>query len=253
MALKSGIEWTTSTWNPATGCTKVSEACRHCYAERLAKRLQRMGIKKYRNGFRLTIHMDELNKPLTWKKPMIIFVNSMSDLFHEQLPEWFIQKVFAVMNKADWHIFQVLTKRSKRLRELAPKLPWSKNIWVGVTVEMPKYFFRIEDLLTVKQASVRFLSIEPLLAPMTGLEKYLETGLIDWVIVGGESGPKARPMKKDWVIEIRDMCKEYGVPFFFKQWGGKNKKATGRELDGRTYDEMPLQEKELEQFCLAFK
>ncbi len=253
MALKSEIEWTTSTWNPSTGCTKISEACRYCYAERLAKRLQRMGVKKYRNGFELTIHIEELNKPLMWKKPMIIFVNSMSDLFHEKLPFSFIETVFKVMNKADWHIFQILTKRSRRLKELASRLTWSGNIWVGVTVETPKYFFRIEDLMMVEQASIRFLSLEPLLAPMTGLEKYLETGLINWVIVGGESGPSARPIKKEWVIEIRDMCKEYGVPFFFKQWGGKNKKAAGRKLDGRTYDEMPLQFEKLEQFCLSFK
>lgn len=250
MALKSGIEWTEATWNPSTGCTKISDACRHCYAERLALRLQKMGVKKYRNGFNLTIHEDELEKPLRWKTPSIIFVNSMSDLFHEGLPFEFIKKVFEVMNRADWHIFQVLTKRSKRLKKLAPKLPWSSNIWIGVTVESPKYFFRIDDLLTIRQASVRFLSLEPLLAPMKGLDAYLRTGLIDWIIVGGESGPKARPMKEEWVVEIKDMCKEYKVPFFFKQWGGVNKKKNGRMLEGKTYDEMPVNCPR--QFSLAF-
>ncbi len=250
MALKSNIEWTEATWNPSTGCTKVSEACRYCYAERLALRLQKMGIEKYRNGFKLTIHEEELEKPLHWKKPSVIFVNSMSDLFHEDLPLEFIKKVFSVMNKAHWHIFQVLTKRSERLRELAPHLQWSGNIWIGVTVETPKYFHRIDDLLTVTQASVRFLSLEPLLVPMKGLEEYLKTGLIDWVIVGGESGFKARPMRKEWVLEIRDMCKRYNVPFFFKQWGGVNKKKNGRLLEGRTYDEMPI--KKQEQPVLAF-
>ncbi len=250
MALKSGIEWTEATWNPSTGCTKVSAACKHCYAERLALRLQKMGVKKYRNGFKLTMHYEELEKPLHWKTPSIIFVNSMSDLFHEELSLDFIKQVFHVMNKAHWHIFQVLTKRSKRLKELAHELTWTDNIWIGVTVESPKYFFRIEDLMTVEQASVRFLSLEPLLASMKGLEEFLKTGLIDWVIVGGESGPKARPMKKAWVIEIRDMCREYNVPFFFKQWGGINKKKSGRLLDGRTYDEMPI--KRQKQPSLAF-
>lgn len=250
MALKSGIEWTEATWNPSTGCTKVSAACKNCYAERLAQRLQRMGQKKYANGFKLTIHKDELDKPLRWKTPSIIFVNSMSDLFHEDLPLEFILQVFDVMNRANWHIFQVLTKRSKRLKDVASQLPWTDNIWIGVTVESPKYFYRISDLITVRQASVRFLSLEPLLGPMKGLDSYLKTGLIDWIIVGGESGPGARPMKKEWVLEIRDMCANYNVPFFFKQWGGPNKKKNGRLLDGKTYDAMPL--KKNEQIALAF-
>lgn len=239
MAYRSCIEWTEATWNPSTGCTKVSPACRNCYAERLSLRLQEIGIAKYKNGFKLTIHEEELEKPLKWKQPKIIFVNSMSDLFHEDLPEEFIERVFSVMNKAHWHVFQVLTKRTKRLVRLADQLSWTPNIWIGATVETPSYFFRIEDLMHIKHASVRFLSLEPLLSRMVGIENYLKTGLINWVIVGGESGPGARPMKKEWVIEIKELCKQFNIPFFFKQWGGVQKKKTGKMLDGVEYTEMP--------------
>lgn len=229
------IEWTEATWNPVTGCTKVSQGCKHCYAERLAKRLQRMGVPRYVNGFKLTLHEDLVDLPRRWKRPLMIFVNSMSDLFHEQVPEEFIQRVFRTMNECSWHTFQVLTKRSARLRELAPKLEWTANIWMGVSVENERVLHRIEDLRTVP-AKVRFLSCEPLLGPLPNLP--LEG--IHWVIVGGESGPRARPMEADWVRQIRDQCERNGVAFFFKQWGGVRKDLTGRELDGRTYDEMPL-------------
>lgn len=231
----SRIEWTEATWNPVTGCTKVSQGCKHCYAERLAKRLKRMGVPRYANGFQLTLHEDLVDLPRKWKRPLMIFVNSMSDLFHERVPEEFIRRVFRTMNECPWHTFQVLTKRSSRLRELAPKLEWTANIWIGVSVENERVLHRIEDLCAVP-AQVRFLSCEPLLGPLPNLP--LEG--IHWVIVGGESGPKARPMEADWVREIREQCRRAGVPFFFKQWGGVRKDLTGRELDGRTYDEMPV-------------
>lgn len=234
MALNSRIEWTESTWNPVTGCTKVSQGCKHCYAERLALRLQRMGVERYRNGFKVTLHEDLLDLPRRWREPRIIFVNSMSDLFHEEVPFWFIERVFATMQDCDHHIFQVLTKRSARLRELAPQLPWTSNIWAGVSVENPQVFFRIHDLLQTP-ARVKFLSCEPLLAPLPNLP--LQG--IDWVIVGGESGPNARPMQPKWVRDIRDQCRAAGVAFFFKQWGGVRKELNGRILDGRTHDEMP--------------
>jgi len=223
------------TWNPVTGCTKVSPGCAHCYAERMARRLQAMGQANYRNGFRLTTHPDMLTRPLQIRKPQVVFVNSMSDLFHEDLEVSFIQAVFDVIVRAHWHIFQVLTKRSARLRELAPELPWPENLWIGVSVENSDYIHRIDDLRAVP-AAVRFLSLEPLLGPIPGLDL---TG-IDWVIVGGESGPRARPMCAEWAREIRDACIAQGVPFFFKQWGGARKKAAGRMLDGRTWDEMPV-------------
>jgi len=232
---RSAIEWTDMTWNPVTGCTKVSPGCAHCYAERMARRLQAMGQANYRNGFRLTPHPEMLDRPLAIKKPQVIFVNSMSDLFHESLEESFIQAVFDVMVEAHWHTFQVLTKRARRLRELAPALPWPENIWIGVSVENSDYAHRIDDLRAVP-AAVRFLSLEPLLGPLASLDL---TG-IDWVIVGGESGPRARPMRAEWVREIRDACVAQGVPFFFKQCGGVRKKAAGRTLDGRTWDEMPF-------------
>lgn len=231
----SRIEWTEATWNPVTGCTKVSQGCKHCYAERLAKRLKRMGVPRYANGFQLTLHEDLVDLPRKWKRPLMIFVNSMSDLFHERVPEEFIRRVFRTMNECPWHTFQVLTKRSSRLRELAPKLEWTANIWIGVSVENERVLHRIEDLRAVP-AQVRFLSCEPLLGPLPNLP--LEG--IHWVIVGGESGPKARPMEADWVREIREQCRRAGVPFFFKQWGGVRKDLMGRELDGRTYDEMPV-------------
>ena len=234
MATSSSIEWTESTWNPVTGCTKISPGCAHCYAERMAKRLRAMGQANYRNGFRLTVHEHALRLPLTWKRPQTIFVNSMSDLFHRDVPAAFIHEVFAVMAAADWHTFQVLTKRSGRLAQLAPRLGWRDNIWMGVSVESQRYVQRIEDLAGAP-AAIKFLSLEPLLGPLEGLK----LDGIDWVIVGGESGPGARPMREDWVLDIRDQCQAAGVPFFFKQWGGVFKKRGGRLLEGRTWDAMP--------------
>jgi len=231
----SKIEWTESTWNPVTGCTKISSGCKNCYAERMAKRLQKMGQPNYMNGFQVTLHEHILDYPLRWKKPQTIFVNSMSDLFHEQIPEVFILKVFDVMKKAHWHTFQVLTKRSQRLKELAKQLEWPSNVWIGVSVENEDVQFRIDALKEVP-ASVRFLSLEPLLGPLP----FIELANIDWVIVGGESGPRARPIKEEWVIEIKEQCVKQNVPFFFKQWGGVNKKKSGRLLEGKTWDEMPL-------------
>lgn len=234
MAKNSSIEWTESTWNPITGCTKVSPGCKFCYAERMAKRLMAMGSANYENGFKLTLHEHVLELPLTWKKPQTIFVNSMSDLYHKNVPLEFIQKMFDVMNKAYWHKFQILTKRSERLFELDPLLTWTDNIWMGVSVENQNYTYRI-DHLRYTNAKVKFLSIEPLIGPI----EQLDLTNINWVIVGGESGPGARPMKEEWVIKIRDECREAKVPFFFKQWGGVNKKKNGRVLKGRTWEEMP--------------
>lgn len=231
---KTKIEWTESTWNPLTGCTPISPGCLNCYAERMAKRLQAMGNPTYANGFKLTIHRHLLELPLKWKKPRIIFVNSMSDLFHHDVPFDFIQKTFEVMCSADRHIFQVLTKRSSRLAQLAPKLPWAENIWTGVSVENSNYTFRIAHLSDTG-AKVKFLSIEPLLGPVPNLN--LQN--INWVIVGGESGPRSRVMRKEWVIDIRDQCQKAGIPFFFKQWGGFNKKKAGRKLEGELWNEMP--------------
>lgn len=234
MAKNSSIEWTESTWNPITGCTKVSPGCKFCYAERMAKRLKAMGSANYENGFKLTLHEHALELPLSWKKPQTIFVNSMSDLFHKNVPLEFIQKIFDVMNKAYWHKFQILTKRSERLFELDPLLTWTDNIWMGVSVENQDYTYRI-DHLRYTNAKVKFLSIEPLVGPIENLD----LTNINWVIVGGESGPGSRPMKEEWVITIRDECRKARVPFFFKQWGGVNKKKNGRVLKGRTWEEMP--------------
>jgi len=231
---ESRIEWTKATWNPITGCDKISPGCKHCYADRMSKRLQAMGINKYKNGFHLTLHDDALNIPLTWKKPMMIFVNSMSDLFHDNVPLEFILKVFEVMREANWHQFQILTKRSTRLIHLNEFIRWPQNVWMGVSVESSNYYYRIDDLRETS-AKVKFLSLEPLLGPLANLD----LDLIDWVIVGGESGPKARPMDEKWVISVRDQCLSANVPFFFKQWGGINKKKTGRILEGRTWDEFP--------------
>jgi protein gp37 len=234
MAQGSGIEWTESTWNPVTGCTKISPGCEHCYAERMSERLQAMGQGNYRNGFRLTLQPHMLELPLRWKKPQMIFVNSMSDLFHKDVPLDYIQRVFAVMRRAHWHRFQVLTKRADRLANLSDELDWAPNIWMGVSVESDKYRWRI-DALRSTSARVKFLSLEPLLGPLHGLD----LRDIQWVIVGGESGPSARPMDPTWATDLRDQCRQAKVPFFFKQWGGKNKKQAGRLLDGRTWDEMP--------------
>ena len=234
MATRSHIEWTESTWNPITGCTKISPGCKHCYAERMSKRLEAMGSPNYTNGFRLTIHPDSLHLPLQWKKPQTIFVNSMSDLFHRDVPLPFIQEVFRVMNEAHWHQFQILTKRADRLLELSPQLSWTRNIWLGVSVENDQYVHRI-DLLRQTSAHIKFLSLEPLLGPLP----HLRLGQIDWVIVGGESGPGARPMDPSWVKGIRDQCVKADVPFFFKQWGGIQKKKAGRRLQGRFWNQMP--------------
>lgn len=235
MSKKSSIEWTESTWNPITGCTKVSDGCKNCYAERMAKRLKAMGQPNYINGFQVTLHEHVLAYPLKWKKPQTIFVNSMSDLFHEQVPESFIFKIFDVMKQASWHQFQILTKRSARLRELAQELDWPENVWIGVSVENEAVKSRIDDLREVP-AAIRFLSLEPLLGPLGNLD----LSSIDWVIVGGESGPGAREMKKEWVMQIKEQCIEQNTPFYFKQWGGVRKKKTGRILLNKTWDEMPV-------------
>jgi protein gp37 len=228
------IEWTEATWNPVTGCTKISPGCTHCYAERMARRLKAMGQANYVNGFEVTLQPHMLELPLHWRKPQMVFVNSMSDLFHEDVPLDYIQSVFAVMAEARQHRFQVLTKRSERLRELAPLLNWSPNVWMGVTVESAEYLSRIDDLRHTP-SQMRFLSLEPLLGPMDGLN----LRKIDWVIVGGESGPGARPMRLQWVTQIRDQCVSESTPFFFKQWGGPIKKRAGRILEGTTWDQMP--------------
>jgi len=235
MSTQSAIEWTESTWNPLTGCTKVSPGCKHCYAERMARRLQAMGQPNYANGFTLTLHEHMLDKPLSWKKPQMIFVNSMSDLFHANAPLEFILSVFNVMRRASWHTFQVLTKRSARLLELNPVIDWPDNVWMGVSVETHDYTFRIEHLRQT-DAQVKFLSLEPLLGTLPGLD----LRGIEWVIVGGESGPGARPMAEEWVIDIRDQCLANQVPFFFKQWGGVHKKKAGRVLRGLTWDQVPV-------------
>lgn len=232
---QSKIEWTESTWNPVTGCNKVSPGCKNCYAERMALRLQAMGQSNYRNGFDLTLHEHMLERPLQWKKPQLIFVNSMSDLFHEDIPLEYIQRVFDVMQRASWHNFQVLTKRSERLAQLCPYLVWPDNVWMGVSVETQKYTYRIQHLRQTN-AYVKFLSLEPLLGSLQNLD----LRDIDWVIAGGESGPNARSMREEWVTEIRDQCVAANTLFFFKQWGGKNKKKTGRTLQGRTWDQLPL-------------
>jgi len=228
------IEWTDRVWNPVTGCTKISPGCKHCYAERMAKRLEGMGQPNYRNGFKLTLQPKMLDIPLGWRTPQRIFVNSMSDLFHADVPLEYIQGVFDVMRRANWHQYQILTKRSERLRELSPFLKWPEHVWMGVSVENANYVHRIDDLRHTG-AAVKFLSLEPLLGPLPKLN----LRGIDWVIVGGESGPGARPMDRQWVMNLRDQCLRADVPFFFKQWGGVQKKRTGRKLDGRTWNEMP--------------
>ncbi len=235
MGLKSEIEWTQATWNPVTGCTKVSLGCRNCYAERMARRLRAMGQPNYTTGFRVALHEHALSLPLKWRSPQVIFVNSMSDLFHKDVPLEFIVNVFKVMNEAQWHTYQILTKRSERLRELQASLPWAPHIWMGVTVETADYLARVDDLRKTG-AHVKFVSFEPLLGPIPEID----FTSIDWIIVGGESGPGARPMRREWVVDIRDQCARASVPFFFKQWGGTRKKSAGRKLDGRTYDGMPL-------------
>jgi len=237
---QSSIEWTEMTWNPTTGCDKISAGCKYCYAEVMTRRLHAMGIEKYKDGFELRLHEDALHIPYEWKKPKVVFVNSMSDLFHKDVPLSFIQEVFEVMNNTPMHTYQVLTKRAERLFQLHDKLNWTTNIWMGVSVENDKVIDRI-DFLRETNAKIKFLSLEPLIGPLTNLN--LEN--IDWAIVGGESGRKARPIKESWVWDIRQQCAHQGIAFFFKQWGGVNKKKTGRELGGRTYDEMPMHLHEL--------
>ena len=244
MASESKIEWTESTWNPVRGCARVSEGCRFCYAERIAQRFAGKGLAyeglatqtktgpRWTNRIKRVPHL--LEQPLKWRKPKLIFVNSMSDLFHEAVSPQYIRQIFDVMKRSDWHHFQVLTKRAERLKELSLEIDWPKNVWMGVSVENQDYISRI-DHLRKTNAKVKFLSLEPLLGPLPDLN----LRGIDWVIVGGESGPGARPMEKDWVLQIRDNCKTSGVPFFFKQWGGVHKKRAGRELQGRTWDELP--------------
>ncbi|MEK4479579.1 phage Gp37/Gp68 family protein [Paenibacillus sp. FSL R5-0876] len=234
MAGSSHIEWTEATWNPVTGCSKVSEGCKNCYALTMAKRLKAMENPRYVNGFDVTLHHDLIEMPLRWKKPKKIFVNSMSDMFHENIPLDFIKEVFKVMNEAHWHTFQILTKRSQRLLDVSAELKWTDNIWQGVSVENNRVTDRI-DHLRQTPAKVKFLSCEPLLGSLPNLN----LDGIHWVIVGGESGARARPMKEEWVYEIRDQCVEQKVAFFFKQWGGVQKFRNGRLLDGRTWDEYP--------------
>ncbi|SIT17924.1 DUF5131 family protein [Belliella pelovolcani] len=232
---QTSIEWTELTWNPVTGCTKISAGCKFCYAEVMSKRLKAMGVDKYKDGFKkVRIHEDALRIPYTWKKSKVVFVNSMSDLFHKDVPLEFIQRVFQVMRDNGQHVFQVLTKRADRLAEISDQLSWSHNIWMGVSVEDERVTDRI-DFLRQSGARVKFLSCEPLIGPLPNLN----LKEIDWVIVGGESGHNPRPMNSDWVLDIQEQCQQANVAFFFKQWGGKNKKKAGRELNGKTYDEMP--------------
>ena len=234
MSTYSSIEWTDVTWNPVTGCTKISHGCKNCYAERMAKRLRKMGATKYREGFSVAIHETALGDPLTWKQPRLVFVNSMSDLFHQAVPAAFVKSVFDVMNRAPRHTFQVLTKRPHRVVRMTELLPWAPNIWLGVSIESEQWLGRL-PLLKQTGAHVKFLSLEPLLGPLPNMD----LGGIDWVIVGGESGPGARPMEAGWVQDIRDQCVRNRVPFFFKQWGGVFKKRTGRTLDNRVWNQMP--------------
>lgn len=246
MSQRSRIEWTETTWNPTTGCDRISTGCDHCYALSLAKRLKAMGSAKYQidgdprtsgPGFGVSVHETALSAPLRWKEPRVVFVNSMSDLFHARVPAVFVRRVFDVMCATPQHTYQVLTKRSTRLRRMAGDLPWPENVWMGVSVENAEVLHRVDDLRKVP-AAVRFLSCEPLLGPLTGLE----LAEIGWVIAGGESGPHARPVQSEWVSDIRDRCVADGVPFFFKQWGGRTPKAGGRTLAGRTWDQFPMPE-----------
>ena len=234
---KTKIQWTEMTWNPITGCTKISDGCLNCYAARMAKRLKAMGNPRYINEFEVTVHEDLFEVPLHIKQPKMIFVNSMSDLFHKDVSDDIIVKIFETMNKAQWHTFQVLTKRPERVlaMEQAGLIKWSYNIWMGTTVENDKYLERV-DKLRETSARIKFLSCEPLLSSL----KDINLEKIDWVIVGGESGPKSREMKKEWVLELKDLCEKASIAFFFKQWGGINKKKSGRLLDGKTYDDYPV-------------
>lgn len=248
MAAITPIEWTESSWNPVTGCTKITDGCKNCYAFAMAKRLHAMKNPRYINGFDVTLHEDLVDLPLKWKKPRKIFVNSMSDLFHEDIPDEFIERVFFTMHKASWHTFQILTKRSERLLNLSKSLPWPSNVWQGVTVENKEVISRIDDLRQTP-AKTKFLSCEPLIGPLDNIN--LEN--IDWVIVGGESGPGARQIKEEWVKAIRDQCLEKNIAFFFKQWGGVQKHKTGKLLEGRIWDQYPKPKNEYEQLYLTSK
>lgn len=239
MSARSNIEWTQVTWNPVTGCTKISHGCRHCYAERMSKRLRAMGVRKYEAGFSIATHSETLGEPLTWKKSRVVFVNSMSDLFHEAVPTDFIESVFEVMNQASQHTFQILTKRPARVVHLEKWLRWTSNIWLGTSIESERWLGRLAALRETG-ARTKFLSLEPLLGPLSDLD----LRGIDWVIVGGESGPGARPMQADWVREIRDNCVNHEIPFFFKQWGGVFKKRKGRLLDDRIWEQMPIRKRQ---------
>lgn len=231
---KTKIEWTDTTWNPLTGCSPISDGCKNCYAIKMARRLQAMGNRRYKNGFAVTLHPDLLDAPLSWKKPKMVFVNSMGDMFHEDVPLEYIQQVFATMEKASQHTFQVLTKRSSRMADLAAQLPWPKNVWMGVTIESDKYLYRAENLRKTP-AVVKFISVEPMIGPVCEID--LQG--IDWVIVGGESGAQARTIEKEWAIAVRDKCTASAIPFFFKQWGGSNKKKSGKILEGEIWDQFP--------------
>jgi protein gp37 len=234
MADNSRIEWTQATWNPVTGCSKVSPGCAHCYAETFAERWRGIKGHPYEQGFDLRFWPARLDQPLRWRRPRVIFVNSMSDLFHEEIPLSYIEQVFAVMSEASQHIFQVLTKRHVRLAELAPELPWPDNVWMGVSIENKRWVDRADRLRDVP-AAVRFISAEPLLGPLVGLDL---TG-IDWLIAGGESGPKHRPVREEWILDLQRQCKPAGTAFFFKQWGGIRSKTGGRKLRGREWSQMP--------------
>jgi protein gp37 len=235
VADRSAIEWTEATWNPITGCSKISPGCAQCYAERFAERFRGTPDHPYEQGFDLKLWPARLALPLSWRRPRLIFVNSMSDLFHPDVPQKFIESVFEVMERADWHTFQVLTKRHERLEQLAPHLPWPKNVWIGVSIENRRWVRRADALRAIPDAAIRFISAEPLLGRLDGL---LLDG-IDWVIGGGESGPRNRPVDADWLRDLRDQCVDAGVPFFFKQWGGTRPKSGGRVLDDREWSEMP--------------
>ena len=248
MASGSRIEWTEVTWNPVTGCTRISQGCKHCYAERMAKRLHAMKVDRYRNGFAVTLQEDLVDLPRTWAKPRLVFVNSMSDLFHKVVPSDFIRRVFDTMASCPRHTFQVLTRRSHRLLELSPRLPWPENVWMGVSVEDRDAVHRVRHLRQVP-ARVRFLSCEPLIGPAGRIP----LGGVHWVIVGGESGPGARPMKSEWALSILEQCRCRGIPFFFKQWGGVRKKRNGRQLNGRTYDELPRRHLDFVPRCSCIK
>ncbi len=235
MADRSAIEWTEATWNPVTGCAKVSPGCAHCYAERFAERFRGVTDHPYEQGFDLRLWPERLEIPLRWRRPRLIFVNSMSDLFHGDVPLDFIESVFDVMARADWHTFQVLTKRHQRLAELAPVLEWSPNVWIGVSIENKRWVCRADYLRQVKNATVRFISAEPLLGPLVGLD----LAGIDWLIAGGESGPRHRPVREEWLLDLRDRCLAARVPFFFKQWGGVRPKSGGRQLAGEMWSQLP--------------